>query len=150
VFNIGVQRGFKILTVVPNADSESAEGGEADDLPAEPFCQAENAMRWADNDDPKADSLRTDVIGRLRKLVVAIRASPLRRFSWIQCIIQGLEGGTFGADIRNLQLLRDMVVCWSSTFVMIDRALLMRPVSAMCSCFSFSFCSSHNRSLPST
>jgi hypothetical protein len=75
------------------------------------------------------DSLQSDPVAACRKLVVACRASSLRRFEWNNTILAMKAKKELPEDARVLQLLRDMVVRWSSTYSMIDRAIEMRPVS---------------------
>ncbi|KIM34693.1 hypothetical protein M413DRAFT_75735, partial [Hebeloma cylindrosporum] len=66
------------------------------------------------------DKLTEDPIARLRVLVRVIRASSIRR----QCFSE-LAMKHFGDDV---QLLRDVDTRWSSTYLMIERALFCKSV----------------------
>ena len=57
-----------------------------------------------------------------------IRASSIRR-QYFSAVLKALEQG-------DLQLLRDVDVRWSSTLLMVERAILLRAVSVSCRFFS--------------
>ena len=64
-------------------------------------------------------------------LVVVIRASGQRREDFAMVISDGNKAGIFGPEgLREVVLLKDMDVRWSSTFLMIDRVLELYPVSS--------------------
>ena len=63
-------------------------------------------------------------------LVTSIRASGQRREDFAIVIAEGNKAGIFGPEwLREVVLLKDMDVRWSSTFLMIDRVLELYPVS---------------------
>ncbi|KAK0442063.1 ribonuclease H-like domain-containing protein, partial [Armillaria borealis] len=64
-------------------------------------------------------ALQRDPIALVRTLVRVIRASSLRRQFFSEVVA--------ALDLNNLQLLRDVITRWSSTLLMIDRALYLRP-----------------------
>jgi hypothetical protein len=80
-------------------------------------------------------ALAADIIGTARKLVAACRASGQRREGFELTIQEGNKAGTWTDSKGNplplpvLQLLRDCETQWSSTFFMLDRVLMLRPVS---------------------
>ncbi len=81
--------------------------------------------------------LKNDVVRAVRELVAACRVSVLRREAVQDAIKEANLLMLFGTDedgraivINELtQLLRDVDVQWSSTFLMIDRLLEIYPVS---------------------
>ena len=80
-----------------------------------------------------AEALRADPIKLARKIVAACRASTNRRLALQRIIEEGNahEGGWDGDGLQlpSLELLRDIDTRWSSTFLMIDRLILLWPVS---------------------
>lgn len=60
------------------------------------------------------------VIAKLRKLVVKIRASPLRRERFCQ--------QCKAVNVKELQLIPDIKTRWNSTYDMIERAIFLREV----------------------
>lgn len=70
--------------------------------------------------------LRTDVIGRLRDLIVACRTGSLRREEFRQAV---LELRKSGEKVPLLALIYDITMRWSAMFNMIDRFLLIHVVS---------------------
>ncbi|KAF7372180.1 HAT family dimerization domain-containing protein [Mycena venus] len=65
------------------------------------------------------DAIERDPIATLRAIVRQIRTSSLRR-QFFSDILKSLK-------LKDLELLRDVVTRWSSTLLMIDRGLLLRP-----------------------
>ncbi|KAJ7772193.1 hypothetical protein B0H16DRAFT_1512590 [Mycena metata] len=65
------------------------------------------------------DALERDPIATLRVIVRQIRSSSLRR-QFFSEILKALK-------LKDLELLRDVVTRWSSTLLMIERGLLLRP-----------------------
>ena len=92
-------------------------------------------------DDVMAKDYRTalaaDVIGITRKLVSACRASGPRRDEFELTIREGNESGSWTDSEGNstplpvLQLLRDCEMRWSSTFLLLDRVLMLLPVRTL-------------------
>ncbi|OSD06551.1 hypothetical protein PYCCODRAFT_1442690 [Trametes coccinea BRFM310] len=73
-----------------------------------------------------------DPVQQVRDLVTALRQSGQRRNELQQFIAQGVAVGRWnhlpqGEQIKPLQLLRDCETRWSSTFLMLDRVLLLYP-----------------------
>jgi hypothetical protein len=73
------------------------------------------------------DALVNDPVKRCRELVNAARSTSQRREDFKRTVADAIKSGTFKG--RELELLRDMPVRWSSTFNMIDRFLTMSEVS---------------------
>ncbi|THU78735.1 hypothetical protein K435DRAFT_578893, partial [Dendrothele bispora CBS 962.96] len=71
-----------------------------------------------DSEEFDPDISGHDVIASIRALVRGIRSSSLRR----QLFSEILEN----LGQKDLQLLRDVTTRWSSTFLMIDRAIILR------------------------
>ena len=79
-------------------------------------------------------ALKVDVLGITRKLISNCRVSGHRREEFIDTVLDGNEseewkdkdGNSFSR--KALQLLRDCETRWSSTHLMVDRALEMLPV----------------------
>lgn len=80
-----------------------------------------------------ADALAADPVGRVRSLVAACRASGQRREDLRAVIINGNETGRWESigGVPLLQLLRDCPTRWSSTYMMVDRALRLYPVGSL-------------------
>ena len=118
VVNIAVKAALKEL-------SKSAPEVTEDDIP---FIWDHN-----ENDSAYAIALDSDVVGKARSLVSACRASGQRREDLQTTITEGNSSRSFpdGKELRNVQLLRDMDVRWSSTYLMIDRVLELYPVYFM-------------------
>ena len=83
------------------------------------------------------EALKADVLGVARKLIAACRASGRRREEFVDTIVKGnqnmswpkVDGMFVPMDV--LQLLRDCDTRWSSTYLMVDRALVMLPVHSI-------------------
>ncbi|KAJ2926565.1 hypothetical protein H1R20_g10525, partial [Candolleomyces eurysporus] len=82
--------------------------------------------------------LQSDVVKLARQLVNFIRDSGQRREDFEAVIQSGNENNSWGDDkdgkpiqLRVVGLLRDVDTRWSSTFLMIDRVLELRAVSAI-------------------
>ncbi|KAK7041157.1 HAT family dimerization domain-containing protein [Favolaschia claudopus] len=65
------------------------------------------------------DAIDRDPIATIRTIIRLIRSSSLRR-QFLSEIIATL-------GLKNLELLRDVITRWSSTLLMIDRSLVLRP-----------------------
>ncbi|KAF9471353.1 hypothetical protein BDN70DRAFT_764017, partial [Pholiota conissans] len=70
-----------------------------------------------------------DVIGKARSLVTACRASGQWREDLQATIMEGNNSKSFPDEkqLRNAELLHDMDVRWSATYLMIDRVLELYP-----------------------
>lgn len=90
-----------------------------------------------------AAALKRDLLAVIRSIVAACRASGQRRQELQSIIQQGNASGTFNEHmfwrdkegellklIPELQLLRDCETRWSSIFLMIERLLILYPVSS--------------------
>lgn len=73
-------------------------------------------------------ALLCDPVNCVRKLVSSCHASRIRRDDFHDTILSGNADGSFQQKLRPIQLLRDMEVCWSSTYLMVARALELYPV----------------------
>ena len=79
-------------------------------------------------------ALKADVLGVTRKLISNCRVSGQRREEFVKTVLEGNEREEWEDDDGNffsrkaLQLLRDCETRWSSTHLMVDRALEMLPV----------------------
>lgn len=87
--------------------------------------------------DSYLKALKADVLGVARKLIAACRASGRRREEFVDTIVKGNQNmswpkvnGTY-VPMDVLQLLRDCDTRWSSTYLMVDRALVMLPVCSI-------------------
>ena len=80
-----------------------------------------------------ANALEADPVGKTRDLVTTCRSSGPRRRELQAVIAEGNKSGRWsreeGREIREVQLLRDCKTRWSSTFLLIDRALMLYPAS---------------------
>jgi hypothetical protein len=84
------------------------------------------------SDDAYLFALQNDVVAKTRTLVIKLRDSGQRRAAWKNFVVTKRAEKVVPDHVRPLQLLRDMVVRWSSTYFMIKRVLDVRPVSFMC------------------
>lgn len=118
VVNIAVKAALKEL-------SDSApDVTEEDDIPP--------VYEQNINDEDYQKALDSDVVGKCRSLVNACRASGQRREELQATITEGNLSNSFpnGKALRKVQLLRDMDVRWSSTYLMIDRVLELYSVGS--------------------
>ncbi|EJF59222.1 hypothetical protein DICSQDRAFT_65365 [Dichomitus squalens LYAD-421 SS1] len=76
-----------------------------------------------------ADILAGNPVQKVRDLVSALRSSGQRRHDFEQFISEGIASQSWPdhPHIQPLQLLRDCETRWSSTFLMMDRTLLLYP-----------------------
>jgi hypothetical protein len=82
-----------------------------------------------------ADALSAKPVSTTRAIVAICRKSGSRRKELHNIILEGVRDGTW-PQLRAVQLLRDCVTRWSSTFNMIDRCIELYPVSL----FRFMLC----------
>lgn len=109
VINISAQGGIKTLSKVDDPSVEISR-----ELQADPAYKS---------------ALKQDVVVSCRTLVNSCRASGQRQDDLLAVIVDGNERQIFGdAGLRCVRLCRDMDVRWSSTLLMIDRALELYPV----------------------
>jgi hypothetical protein len=79
-------------------------------------------------------AVRGDPIKRARSLVKAIRVSPLRRSAFRKTIISGNDLNNFLDDMGRpvqvpvVELLCDAETRWDSTYIMLNRLRVLRPV----------------------
>lgn len=98
-------------------------------------------------DSEYREALEGDAVAACRKLVNSCRGSGQRQEGLMGVIKDGNATKKF--TIRLVKLVRDMEVRWSSTHVMIDRALELYPVSKFVSILDFGYlsCSRPSNSL---
>jgi hypothetical protein len=75
-----------------------------------------------------ADALSAKPVSITRTIVAICRKSGSRRKELHNIISEGVRDGTW-PKLRVVQLLRDCVTRWSSTYNMIDRCIELYPVS---------------------
>ncbi len=79
--------------------------------------------------------LKRDPIKRARRIVRIVRSSDQRKQAFKDVINTGNHSGWFRSDegevlqVPDLELLRDVKTRWDSVYCMIERLLLLRPVS---------------------
>src|SRR5712691_11571183 len=79
--------------------------------------------------------LKLDPIKRARRIVRIVRSSDQRKQGFKDVINNGNDSGWFKSDdnevleLPNLELLHDVKTRWDSVYRMIERLLLLRPVS---------------------
>lgn len=79
-------------------------------------------------------ALTADVLGTARKIIATCCISGKRWEEFLDTILEGNLNETWSDDDGNpisreaLQLLRDCETRWSSTYLMVDRFLVMLPV----------------------
>ena len=82
--------------------------------------------------------MRRDPVKRARTVVRILRSSDQRKQGFKEVIKSGNQSGWFkrvdGSVIvvKDLEPLRDVKTRWDSTFAMIERLLMLRPVSTRC------------------
>jgi hypothetical protein len=74
-----------------------------------------------------AEALRTKPVSTARSIVAICRKSGSRRTELRNTIVEGIRDGTW-PHLPVVQLLRDCVTRWSSTYNMIDRCIKLYPV----------------------
>jgi hypothetical protein len=74
-----------------------------------------------------AEALRTKPISNTRSIVAICRKSGSRRTELYNIVMEGICDGTW-PHLQAVQLLRDCVTRWSSTYNMIDRCIELYPV----------------------
>ncbi|PBK58919.1 hypothetical protein ARMSODRAFT_899917, partial [Armillaria solidipes] len=79
--------------------------------------QAIDQMRYGPGNQGPLANIDRNPIASLRTLIKSIRSSSLRREVFAEKVVQ--------AELGSLQLLRDVDVQWSSTDIMIERAILL-------------------------
>jgi hypothetical protein len=123
--NISVQHILGILEHKTNADKTAYD--KVFDTLWEGDCDASDVRKLR-------DILDEDIVGQIRSLVNECRASDQHREALMQHIVDGNADGSFEDasgvpfSIPAVQLLRDVSTRWSSTYLMIERALDLYPV----------------------
>jgi hypothetical protein len=92
-----------------------------------------------DDDDHETthSKVPTDLLGKVRLLVKAIRASGQRQASFNQVVLSGNDAGWWkdenGAPItiKSLKFLRDVRTRWDSTYQMLVRILMFKQVNSL-------------------
>jgi hypothetical protein len=125
--NIAVQH---VLT-----EMSSARAPENDDDDFEDLTDAADADKGRGYEQTFEAACAQDPIARLRKIVMAIRASGQRREGLKTWIENGNRSKLFvlqdkPVEIEPMQLLRDVRTRWDSTYQMIRRCIEMRLVSS--------------------
>jgi hypothetical protein len=89
--------------------------------------------------------LKRDPIKRARRIVRIVRSSDQRKQAFKKVINTGNHSGWFRShnneviELPNLELLRDVKTRWDSVYCMIERLLVLRPVSVHM--YGHTFCS---------
>jgi hypothetical protein len=78
-------------------------------------------------------ALRSDVVGRCRKLISACRHNGQRQLCYRQAIAE-FNSATNGENLPLLALIFDVLTRWSATYNMISRYLIMKDVSSVPYC----------------
>jgi hypothetical protein len=148
VVNLAMKAGCQALQDC-DANSEGLTEDEQAELEDLGFTTRDLSTNAALDDDLLyQDTLRGDVIGALRTLINALRASGHRRREFKQTIRELNEKNPIERHLRVRSLLRDMDVRWSSTFLMIDRALELAPVRCAFIRLSYIIDKKNSRLLP--
>ncbi|KAJ8456137.1 hypothetical protein ONZ45_g18814 [Pleurotus djamor] len=116
VINIAVKTGLKYMTSISDEDPEVSRA-DIEELFPESTPTPSDYQR----------ALKTDLIGRVRKLVNAIRASGQRRQGLKEVIDAGNLSHAFSEEIKALNLIRDVDTRWSAIYLMIERFLYLHP-----------------------
>lgn len=119
VVNIAVQTALRTLSASSAETSLDAEDPENQGYNVPPLDVSHIA------DSGYAQALSRDPIQLLRSLINDCRASSQRREDFLATIDEGNRSHAWadGKELPVAELLRDMEVRWSSTYLMIDRAL---------------------------
>jgi hypothetical protein len=72
--------------------------------------------------------LKRDPIKRARRIVRIVRSSDQRKQAF-RNVIKTFKSNGIDIDLPDLELLRDVKTRWDSVYCMIDRLLVLRPVS---------------------
>ena len=118
VINICVQHTLKALNDVNDDDEE----GEEDD---------------EDDSTIQNRNVPADLLGKIRSLVKAIRASGQRQASFDQVVLSGNDAGWWKDEngepiaIKPLRFLRDVRTRWDSTYQMLVRILMFKQVKSL-------------------
>jgi hypothetical protein len=102
---------------------------ELEDSPYDPVVQLSPSPSISADLVEYAEALRTKPISNTRSIVAICRKSGSRRTELRNIIIEGIQDGTW-PQLRVVQLLRDCVTRWSSTYNMIDRCIELYPVTS--------------------
>ena len=101
---------------------------ELEDNPYDPVIQSTQSSTSPSADLIEyAEALCTKPISNARSIVAICRKSGSRRTELRNIIMEGIRDGTW-PHLQPVQLLRDCVTHWSSTYNMIDRCIELYPV----------------------
>ncbi|KAF9021837.1 hypothetical protein BDZ89DRAFT_957146 [Hymenopellis radicata] len=121
--NLAVKAGLSYMTVI-KSDDEELDGYDL---------ELDERLDNLTADIDYLFELEDDVVGKVRKLVNACRASGGRRDKLAETIREGNEKEWWRDDknqahtMRVLALLRDVDTRWSSVYYMVDRLLYLYP-----------------------
>ncbi|TFK63477.1 hypothetical protein BDN72DRAFT_748130, partial [Pluteus cervinus] len=122
IINIIVKTGLRDLTSIDLESDPEVMQDDIFELLGDSACNLPTEI-----DDEYLHALQADVIGLVRKLVAALRASHSRREALKEVIEQGNKEGWFDKEIPVVTLLRDVDTRWSSIFLMADRVYILYP-----------------------
>lgn len=100
----------------------------------------EEEEREDDDTNIQNPNVPTDLLGKIRSLVKAIRASGQRQSSFDQVVLSGNNSGWWKDDtgapivIKPLKFLRDVRTRWDSTYQMLVRVLMFKQVKSLVLC----------------
>jgi hypothetical protein len=103
----------------------------------DPNLEEEDASDDDGGRDTTHKKVPTDLLGKVRSLVKAIRASGQRQASFDQVVLSGNDTGWWkdemGASItiKSLKFLRDVRTRWDSTYQMLIRILMFKQVNSL-------------------
>jgi hypothetical protein len=122
VINLAVHEGLKKLT---KADDFTA------DMISDPLLRQQFDQFKHLNSD--AAGLKSDLVHRVSELVRQLRSSGQRCSTLRELILENNRRKWSTEPLPVLELLRQVVMRWSSTFLMVDRFLVLSPVSIIIS-----------------
>lgn len=94
------------------------------------------------------EAVARNPVAILRGFIREIRSSGQRRTAFHDHIKRGLDGGWFRevgpeggviTEVKARELLRDVPTRWDSTFLMLERARMLRPVCELSDTLSYSY-----------
>jgi len=125
------------------SSADESDGSDDDDVPK--YVKPDAQKLYDDNGIPKLKTwsarIKTDPLGRARKMIRFLRGSDQRRQQFSDFIQNGNEHSWFYlrderginvvTKVPNLQLLRDVKTRWVSVFMMLTRLRQLKPVSCL-------------------
>jgi hypothetical protein len=132
--------------VYPNVDDDDGDGGDDDGEDTDHLFAREIDIPELTLDEGHLDTLddevralyaglKRDPIKRARRIVRIVRSSDQRKQAFKNVIETGNHSGWFRSHgnevikVPDLELLRDVKTRWDSVYCMIERLLVLRPVS---------------------